>query len=262
VSKDEDGFHLQTTDGIFHSKVVIAATGSFTRPVIPDFPGMHEFRGDVLHSSQYHSAEQFAGRRVGVFGEGNSGAQILSEVSKVADTVWVTLGKPQFLPDHVDGRFLFDAASQMYEAKKQGKAYTPPSLGQIVMVEPVKDAFVRGVFNHPRGPISHLGKDSLVWPGGEEENVDAIILCTGFSPAVEFLQPLGVIRADGRIATAETRSIEVPGLWLVGYGNWTGFASSTLIGVGRSARATVDQVTRYVSEVNSETANQITWNHQ
>ena len=31
-------------------------------------------------------------------------------------------------------------------------------------------------------------------------------------------------------------------LWLVGYGNWTGFASATLIGVGRSARATVDQI--------------------
>jgi hypothetical protein len=31
-------------------------------------------------------------------------------------------------------------------------------------------------------------------------------------------------------------------LWLVGYGNWTGFASATLIGVGRSARATVEQI--------------------
>jgi hypothetical protein len=31
-------------------------------------------------------------------------------------------------------------------------------------------------------------------------------------------------------------------LWLVGYGDWTGFASATLIGVGRSARATVEEI--------------------
>ncbi|HEV2736010.1 MAG TPA: hypothetical protein VGV85_14280 [Longimicrobiaceae bacterium] len=29
---------------------------------------------------------------------------------------------------------------------------------------------------------------------------------------------------------------------MVGYGDWTGFASATVIGVGRSARATVQEV--------------------
>jgi hypothetical protein len=32
-------------------------------------------------------------------------------------------------------------------------------------------------------------------------------------------------------------------LWLLGYGEWTGFASATLIGVGRTARAAVDEIT-------------------
>ena len=35
---------------------------------------------------------------------------------------------------------------------------------------------------------------------------------------------------------------------LVGYGEWTGFASATLIGVGRSARATVDEVVSVLGE--------------
>jgi hypothetical protein len=30
-----------------------------------------------------------------------------------------------------------------------------------------------------------------------------------------------------------------PRLWLVGYGEWTEFASATLVGVGRCARASV-----------------------
>jgi putative flavoprotein involved in K+ transport len=40
-----------------------------------------------------------------------------------------------------------------------------------------------------------------------------------------------------------TRSLLEPRLWLVGYGDWTGMASATLIGVMRSARSTVREIT-------------------
>lgn len=51
----------------------------------------------------------------------------------------------------------------------------------------------------------------------------------------------------GKIATQGTKSKENEGLWLVGYGGWTGFASATLIGVGRSARQTIKEVNEYLS---------------
>jgi len=38
------------------------------------------------------------------------------------------------------------------------------------------------------------------------------------------------------------RAIRAPRLWLVGYGEWTGFASATILGVGRTARATVAKI--------------------
>ena len=47
--------------------------------------------------------------------------------------------------------------------------------------------------------------------------------------------------------TDGTESKNVDGLWLVGYGNWTGFASATLIGVGRSVKTTVEQIGQYFS---------------
>ena len=57
---------------------------------------------------------------------------------------------------------------------------------------------------------------------------------------------LGVVDARGRVAIAPggsgTRAAHEPGLWLLGYGEWTGFASATLIGVGRAARAMVDEI--------------------
>ena len=56
----------------------------------------------------YRRPDPFSGQRVVVVGGGNSGAQILAEVSTVAATTWVTSRPPRFLPDDVDGRVLFD----------------------------------------------------------------------------------------------------------------------------------------------------------
>jgi putative flavoprotein involved in K+ transport len=91
-----------------------------------------------------------------------------AEVSKVAETFWIMMKEPRFLPDHIDGRYLFDAATQMYEAQKVGKEYEPPSLGAIVMVEPVKDARERNVLRAVR-PFDHFTQDSLVWSDGRKE---------------------------------------------------------------------------------------------
>jgi hypothetical protein len=55
-----------------------------------------------------------------------------------------------------------------------------------------------------------------------------------------------VLDAEGRVEVARdgsgTRAVREPMLWLLGYGEWTGFASATLIGVGRTARAAVDEI--------------------
>jgi len=51
-----------------------------------------------------------------------------------------------------------------------------------------------------------------------------------------------VLEADGKIAVDGTRACKEPRLWLVGYGEWTGAASATLIGVSRTARSTVNEI--------------------
>jgi thioredoxin reductase len=245
VHKHEDGFTLDTSAGAFFAKAVVSATGSFTNPYIPAIAGINLFKGQVLHSSQYQAPDIFTGKRVAIVGEGNSGAQILAEVSRVTGTLWITQREPRFLPDHIGGRFLFDAATQMYEAQKAGKDYKPPSLGDIVMVESVKEARGRKVYKSLR-PFDSFTEDSVLWADGHEEKIDAVIFCTGFKPSLKHLASLGIVNDDAKPDTEGTRSKQVDGLWLVGYGNWTGFASATLIGVGRSAKATVEQISGYI----------------
>ena len=86
--------------------------------------------------------------RVLVVGGGNSGAQILAELSLVADATWVTLDDPVFLPDDVDGRVLFERASARVRGDFSEAATT--TLGDIVMVPPVKAARDRGVLQAVR----------------------------------------------------------------------------------------------------------------
>jgi putative flavoprotein involved in K+ transport len=177
-----------------------------------------------------------------VVGGGNSAVQILAEVSAVAETVWVTRRPPRIMPDHIDGRVLFGAATERRRALEAGRdAPGVGGLGDIVAVPPVRAARDRGVLVRREMP-ARLVPDGAAWADGRFRRLDAVIWCTGFRPALDHLAPLGVIDHAGRVAVAGTRAVDEPRLWLLGYGDWTGFASATLIGSGRWARHTVEEL--------------------
>lgn len=247
VEKEGELFLLDTTDGIYRSKAVISATGTFDKPFIPDIPGRKKFGGKQIHSSEYRRPDELRNKKVLIVGEGNTGAQILAEVSKLAHTKWATRKEPEFLPDDVDGRVLFDIASAKYYAQQKGESFDPAKydLGNIVMVPPVKEARERGVLRSS-GTFVEMDDDGVIWEDGTHELFDVIIWCTGFGYATEHLR--GLVERDerGKVETEGTRAVDLPGLWLVGYGGWTGFASATLIGVGRSARKTVREAESFL----------------
>jgi hypothetical protein len=182
-----------------------------------------------------------------VVGGGNSGAQVLAEVSTVAETAWFTARPPRFLADDVDGRALFAAATERIEALRQGREHPGVGgLGDVVMVESVKDARERGVLV-ALPMFSRLTSTGVVAADGSTTDLDVIIWCTGFRPALRHLRALRLATDRGRPAVggpSGTRAFSEPRLHLVGYGDWTGPASATLLGVGRSARACVEEIVR------------------
>ena len=241
VKREERELLVASATESWRAEAVISATGSWARPYIPDYPGRERFVGEQVHSAHYRSPLDYAGRRVLIVGGGNSGAQILAEVSRVAEVTWVTQHPPRFLPDEIDGRYLFDQATARYRALQEGRTPEPPrSLGDIVMVESVRDARDRGVLA-AESPFASFIEHGVRWADGRTLDVDVVMWCTGFRPALDHLRPLGVVEPDGRVQVRGTRSVKEPALWLVGYGDWTGYASATLIGVGRSAKATVEE---------------------
>jgi len=59
---------------------VVLATGVSGIPSLPDLPGLNDFRGAVLHSSQYTDGEDWQGKRAIVIGTGNSGHDIAHDL--------------------------------------------------------------------------------------------------------------------------------------------------------------------------------------
>ena len=240
VERDMDWLRVRLKGGHnLTASAVVSATGTWGAPYVPDYAGQEIFRGVQIHSAHYRNSRLFAGKQVMVIGGGNSGAQILAEVSKVASTIWVTREEPIFLPDDVDGRILFQRASARVRGDFDEDATT--TLGDIVMVPPVQEARDRGVLGSVR-PFVRFTETGVVWENGSETQVDAVLWCTGFRPATEHLKSLGVVEPDGRVRVIGQQSEAEPRLWLAGYGNWTGAASATLIGAGRTARDLVPRI--------------------
>ena len=248
VTLNNKVFQISTNKGNYFAKAIISATGTWSNPYVPEINGISTFKGIQLHSAQYKNAEPFKNLKVLVVGEGNSGAQIVAEVSKSTTVKWSTRKPPHYLPDEVDGFYLFNVATAKYNAEKQGIPFDAANydLGNIVMVPPVKEARSRGVLISS-GRFESLYEKGVVWPDGTKEEFDAIIWCTGFGYATSFLNELVTTDTRGIVKTEESRATEIPGLWLVGYGAWTGYASATLIGINRNAKQTVQEIVSFLN---------------
>src|SRR5699024_10861945 len=144
-----------------------------------------------LHTVDYDSPDMFAGRRVVVVGGGNSAAQILAEVSTVAETLWVTRRPPLFMPDEVDGRVLFDVATAREAARRSARDHDGVAgRGDIGRGPPVQAARDHGVLDG--SPMfDRLSPTGVSWNDGREHGCDAIVGCTGYRPHLGHVSGLG-----------------------------------------------------------------------
>ncbi|MEU9234027.1 ArsO family NAD(P)H-dependent flavin-containing monooxygenase [Streptomyces subrutilus] len=238
VHRDGTLLRVATDCGDWRARAVVSATGTWTRPYLPAVPGRLEYTGRQLHTVRYQDPAEFAGQRVIIVGGGNSGAQIAADLAHArVNTTWVTQRPPRYLADDIDGRALFDHATARRRALDAGRTDTGgvASLGDIVAVPPVRAARDAGLLT-AKPMFSRLTAAGVQWTDGTVAEVDAVIWCTGFRPELAHLAALRLRGSRGRIATVGTRALAEPRLHLLGYGDWTGPASATLIGVGRPAR--------------------------
>jgi cation diffusion facilitator CzcD-associated flavoprotein CzcO len=239
-----DRLVVETDRGEVSARGIINATGTWERPYIPEIPGADRFRGRQLHTRDYRTAAEFAGRHVIVVGAGISALQLLDEVSRVTTTTWVTRRPPQFRTgpfDEAAGR----AAVKLVEERVRA-GLSPRSVVSVtgLPVTPAVEAMrARGVLErHPM--FSEIVEDGVRWDDGTTLRADVILWCTGFRSALDHLAPLDLREANGGIVMTGRLATQVakdPRIHLVGYG-----PSASTIGANRAGAAAASELMGYL----------------
>lgn len=97
------GFRLETTAGTLEANSVVAATGAFQTPVVPDLvPATPDIV--QMHSSAYKNPEQLPAGAVLVVGAGSSGGQIADELLRAGRKTYLSVGAHDRPPRRYRGR--------------------------------------------------------------------------------------------------------------------------------------------------------------
>ncbi|MGB5837049.1 MAG: NAD(P)/FAD-dependent oxidoreductase [Albidovulum sp.] len=85
------GFRVETSQGVIEAEFVVAATGPFQRPIMPDV--IPKDAGVMqIHSNAYRNPDQLPQGAVLVVGAGSSGGQIADELLRAGRRVYLSVG--------------------------------------------------------------------------------------------------------------------------------------------------------------------------
>lgn len=246
-TKQENGTWItETRTHSFLSNDLIVATGYASQPVRPSWPGLENFSGELLHSSEYKNGIKFEGKNVLVVGFGNSGGEIAIDLVEHGARVALSVRSPvNVIPRDVLGiPVLALGIAMSWLPTPLADALSRP-LRQVT----IGDLSKFGLRKLPYGPMTQIRRDSRiplldigtidlikrgrinVRPGitafepaavrftdGTTEPYDTVILATGYRPNVEtFLQSVdGAVDARGQ-PTTSGREAPVPGLYFCGF---------------------------------------------
>ena len=132
------GFLVNTNNGTFEADNVVAATGSFHDPLIPDAHMELPKCIVQLHSSTYRNQQQLPQGAVLVVGGGASGVQIAQELNEFGRKVYLSIGRYRRTPRTYRGRDLYwwfgalniwDRSVDQYPDLKRGPLFIVSGVG-------------------------------------------------------------------------------------------------------------------------------------
>ena len=246
IERADDGIWTVTTDDrTWTSRNVVVATGATRVPVRPTWPGMEEYGGAVLHSSEYRDGEPWRGGRVLVVGFGNSACeQAIALVEHGVEAHLSVRSAVNVLPRDLLGVPVL----QMGIAMRRLPTGLADALAAPLVALTVGDIAKVGLRKLPYGPQTQIKNDRHIplldigtmdhikagritvhgdiarftptgveLAGGTSLDVDAVVLATGYRPGLEEFLPAWqqVCDADGRPTVSGGRTA-LPGLYFVG----------------------------------------------
>ncbi|MDQ0725202.1 NAD(P)-binding domain-containing protein [Microbacterium sp. W4I20] len=231
------------------TRTLVNATGTWSHPFLPHYPGMETFLGEQLHTVDYPGPAHFIGKRVLVVGGGASAVQFLGALAPITETLWVTRREPVWRTDDFSPEA--GAAAVALVEQRVAAGLPPQSVVSVtgLMLRPQEQQAERlGAYADRRPMFTRIEPDGVRWADGSFERVDVILWATGFRPAISHLAPLQLRSAAGGIQLDRhgrgTTAVADPRVQLVGYG-----PSASTIGANRAGRSAAKGVQRALSGV-------------
>lgn len=92
---------IATNTGEYTAQFVINASGPLSTPVIPPFKGKDSFKGESFHTNNWNHNYDYKGKKVAIIGSGASAAQVIPELAKDAEHLYVFQRSPHWvMPRH------------------------------------------------------------------------------------------------------------------------------------------------------------------
>lgn len=244
VAPENGGWRVESSEGSEWYPVVISASGRFANPITPKLEGLKAFKGKVLHAQDFIDPKPFVGQRVLIVGNGPSGVDIsiaIGEISPIAPMLCVRTGldlRPRYplgLPKHAWvmiaerlpkkwAQWLLDSAEGQRYRHLDKLGLKPDAQGAVSTVRGPELIWAvrKGQVKIVEAP-SHFGTDCVELTDGSTQIIDAVILATGYRPALyKYLDMRYEVDANGwplRDLSQHPEGREVlgyAGLYLVG----------------------------------------------
>lgn len=240
LTRDEQGYRLQTGTESISAAHVIVATGAYQKPHTPAFAKELDASIQQLHSSQYRNPTQVTGRQVLVVGAGNSGAEISLDLARAGKQVWLAGRDVGRIPADKVGRILggrpywFFVSRVLSTATPIGRKMMAQALhhGAPLIRASQEEIAGAGIQRLPRLAGISAGRPSL--EDGRSLPVESVVWATGFRPEYGWIE-LPVFDAHGYPRQARGVVPEAPGLYFVGLPFQRALTSAFLGGVGEDA---------------------------
>lgn len=234
---------VHTDSGVWKTRLLINATGTWDRPYWPYYPGRDVLRGRQLHTHDFVSADEFRDRNVVVVGAGTSAVQFLLQLAEVgATTTWVTRTPPLFTDRTFDSEWGRDVERRVHARTRAG---LPPSSVVSVTGLPLTPQYQAGIDTgilRSAGPLRRITETGIELDDGRMIPADVILWATGFRAALDHLKPLKLRESGGGIRMDGVRVLKDDRVLLVGYG-----ASASTLGATRAGRAAAIQAVRQLN---------------
>ena len=113
-SEQEQRWNIDTSQGRYSARVLIAGAGPLHEPNLPSVPGIDSFEGTVFHSARWKHDHDLNGKRVAVIGTGSSAIQFVPMIQpQVAQMYLFQRTAPWVIPKF--DRKIADGEKALYE---------------------------------------------------------------------------------------------------------------------------------------------------